>query len=190
MDSGWRGVALIRKELDASRPIIKVIGHIGNLLQRLAHGPHEFRMLLGSFLSFFLVSFVCAQLLVQDNMDLELEMMSETGSGNDPPGHIPLDVENYPVAPSTLQLKQVHLFIRHGAFEQFFARLLSYALTGERTPVSIRMSEAPANIPARWLLCKEGRKFEAAVADLTGSSTLHIERVVEKEDGSLESGEW
>ena len=52
------------------------------------------------------------------------------------------------------------------------------------------MSEAPANIPPRWLLCKEGRKFEAAVANLTGSSTLRVERVVEKEDGSLESGEW
>ena len=61
---------------------------------------------------------------------------------------------------------------------------------GERTPVSIRMSEAPANIPSAWLLCKEGRKFEAAVANLTGSDTLRVERVVEKEDGSSESGEW
>lgn len=52
------------------------------------------------------------------------------------------------------------------------------------------MSDAPANIPPRWLLCKEGRKFEAAVANLTGSGTLHVERVVEKEDGSSESGEW
>ena len=52
------------------------------------------------------------------------------------------------------------------------------------------MSEAPANIPFRWLLCKEGHKFEAAVANLTGSDTLRVERVVEKEDGSLESGEW
>ena len=62
--------------------------------------------------------------------------------------------------------------------------------TGERTPVSIRMSEPPANIPSTWLLCKEGRKFEAAVANLTGSGTLRVERVVEKEDGSFESGEW
>jgi len=52
------------------------------------------------------------------------------------------------------------------------------------------MSEAPAHIPSAWLLCKEGRKFEAAVANLTGSSTLRIERVVEKEGGSLEPGEW
>ena len=61
---------------------------------------------------------------------------------------------------------------------------------GERTPVSVRMSEAPANIPSTWPLCKEGRRFEAAVADLTGSSTLRVERVMEKGDGSLESGEW
>lgn len=27
---------------------------------------------------------------------------------------VPLDVENYPVAPSSLQLEQVHVFVRHG----------------------------------------------------------------------------
>ena len=52
------------------------------------------------------------------------------------------------------------------------------------------MSKAPANIPSTWLLCKEGRKFEAAVTGLMGPDTLRAERVVEKEDGSLESGEW
>lgn len=52
------------------------------------------------------------------------------------------------------------------------------------------MSNAPANIPSTWLLCKEGHKFEAAVAGLTGPDTLRVERVVEKEDGSLKSGEW
>ncbi|KAF9788558.1 phosphoglycerate mutase-like protein [Thelephora terrestris] len=92
---------------------------------------------------------------------------------NNRPGHTPLDVENYPVAPATLQLEQVHVFVRHG----------------ERTPVSIRMSEAPANIPPTWLLCKEGRKFGAAVSSHTGSNILGVERVVENEDGSLEPGE-
>ena len=28
---------------------------------------------------------------------------------------VPLDVENYPVAPTPLQLEQVHVFVRHGA---------------------------------------------------------------------------
>jgi len=74
-------------------------------------------MLLGSFLPSVLVYFVYAHLL-QDSMELEPGMMSVTGSGVDidHPGHLPLDIENYPIAPSTLQLEQVHMFIRHGAF--------------------------------------------------------------------------
>ena len=50
-------------------------------------------------------------------MDLELKMMSVTDAGpDDHLGHVPLDVENYPVAPPTLQLEQVQVFIRHGMF--------------------------------------------------------------------------
>jgi len=148
-------------------------------------------MFLSSFLPFVLVSFVYAQLIVQDSTELEQGMAFETESGIDSPGHVLLDIENYPVAPSTLRLEQVHLFVRHGELWQSFVCLLPHSLcTGERTPVSIRMSEPPANIPSTWLLCKEGRKFEAAVANLTGVGTLRVERVVEKEDGSLESGEW
>ena len=30
------------------------------------------------------------------------------------PGHVPLDVENYPVAPENLALEQVHVYVRHG----------------------------------------------------------------------------
>lgn len=52
------------------------------------------------------------------------------------------------------------------------------------------MSEAPANIPSTWFLCNEGRKFEAAVTNLTGSNMLRFERVMEKKDGTLESGQW
>jgi hypothetical protein len=40
-------------------------------------------------------------------------------------GHIPFDIENYPVAPSTLQLEQIFLFVRHGAFRRPFTRALS-----------------------------------------------------------------
>jgi hypothetical protein len=152
---------------------------------------HDLGMLPSTFLPFVLVSFVHAQLIVQGDTELELGMTSVAGSGIDCPGHIPLDIENYPVAPSTLQLEQVYLFVRHGTSFRSFVYLLSHGLcVGERTPVSKRMSEAPANIPPVWLLCEEGRKFEAAVANLTGSGTLHVERVVEKEDGSLEPGEW
>ena len=31
------------------------------------------------------------------------------------PGHVPLDVEKYPVAPDNLALEQVHVYVRHGA---------------------------------------------------------------------------
>jgi len=30
------------------------------------------------------------------------------------PGHVPLDVEGYPVAPENLALEQVHVYVRHG----------------------------------------------------------------------------
>jgi hypothetical protein len=148
-------------------------------------------MLLGSFLSFGLVSFVYAQLLTQANMELEPEIISVTDpEPNDHMGSIPLDVEGYPVAPPALHLEQVHMFVRHGVFwrPSYLCRL-SFC-SGERTPVGIRMSEAPANIPSTWPLCHEGRRFEAAVASLVGSSTLRVERVVERGDGSSEFGEW
>ena len=73
-------------------------------------------MFLSRFLPFVLGSFAYAQLVVQGGTELGQGMVPATDSGTDHPGHIPLDVENYPVAPSTLQLEQVHLFIRHGAF--------------------------------------------------------------------------
>ena len=80
--------------------------------------PLESRMLLGNLLQYFiLISFVHAQLLTQDSMGLELKMMSVTETGpDDHLGHVPLDVENYPVVPPTLQLEQVQVFIRHGVF--------------------------------------------------------------------------
>lgn len=30
-------------------------------------------------------------------------------------GHVPLDVDGYPVAPAELELEQVHIYVRHGA---------------------------------------------------------------------------
>lgn len=77
-------------------------------------------MLFTSFLSLVLVSFTYADLIVQGDTELEPGMTFVTDSGIDQPGHVPLDVENYPVAPPTLQLEQVHLFVRHGAFGRSF----------------------------------------------------------------------
>ena len=65
---------------------------------------------------------LAAQLLTRGGTQLELGIMSAEGSRpNDHPGHIPLDIENYPVAPSTLQLEQVYVFVRHGALQRYFA---------------------------------------------------------------------
>ncbi|TCD67802.1 hypothetical protein EIP91_011930 [Steccherinum ochraceum] len=98
------------------------------------------------------------------------------------PGALPLDVEGYPTAPSGLELQQVHIYVRHG----------------ERTPVGIRMSEPPASIPEHWMLCKNARRFKAAVTstmsvggrEFTGEDeTLPVRKVVERVDGSVADGE-
>ena len=36
------------------------------------------------------------------------------------PGALPLDVEGYPVAPPELELEQVHIYVRHGKFNQVY----------------------------------------------------------------------
>ena len=72
-----------------------------------------------------------------------------------PPREIPLDVENYPVAPAELVLEQVHVFVRHGEFnlsywvQDIWANRLSFV--GERTPVGVRLTGPPASIPEFWL---------------------------------------
>ena len=134
-------------------------------------------------LPFGFLSFVFAPLLVRGDMQPGLEI----GPGGHPGS---LNVENYPIAPSVLQLEQVFMFIRHGALQQSSSTCYLSLCSGERTPMRIRMSGPPANLPSTWLLCKEGRKFEAAVASLTGSNMLRVERVVENKDGLLEPGEW
>ena len=82
---------------------------------------------------------------------------------------------------------------------------------GERTPVSTRMSNPPASIPAHWIECKTARAFHAAVHDVaTGAapvdaqtffqSVLHpsaageklmpVRKLVERRDGTHVEGEW
>ena len=34
-------------------------------------------------------------------------------------GHVPLDVDGYPVAPPELELEQVHIYVRHGTPRAF-----------------------------------------------------------------------
>lgn len=86
------------------------------------------------------------------------------------PGHVPLDVENYPVAPDNLALEQVHVYVRHG----------------ERTPVKARMTEY---IPSQWQICHVARQFKAAVAGPGARESLEVKRVVERKDGTFDYGE-
>lgn len=94
---------------------------------------------------------------------------------------VPLEVDEYPVAPEPLQLEQVHIFVRHG----------------ERTPVGVRLAGPPANIPEHWTMCRTARRFRAALPGLLEDrealkheEILHSRKVVERKDGTVIEGEW
>ncbi|KAG2003286.1 hypothetical protein CC2G_003902 [Coprinopsis cinerea AmutBmut pab1-1] len=63
---------------------------------------------------------------------------------------VPLEVEEYPVAPAPLTLEQVHVYVRHG----------------ERTPVGVRLAGPPANVPEHWNMCHTAQRFGSAVCDM------------------------
>ncbi|KAG6915556.1 hypothetical protein DXG01_010961 [Tephrocybe rancida] len=86
---------------------------------------------------------------------------------------VPLEVDNYPVAPTGLVLEQVHVYVRHG----------------ERTPVGVRLASAPASIPEHWLLCKTARQFHSAVTNSTEDGFLRARQMVERSDGSAVEGQ-
>ncbi|KAF6747164.1 histidine phosphatase superfamily [Ephemerocybe angulata] len=96
---------------------------------------------------------------------------------------VPLEVENYPVAPDPLQLEQVHVFVRHG----------------ERTPVGVRLAGPPANIPEHWNMCNSARRFRSAVSAVTRDGEVADKqryedivqgrKVVERKDGRAFEGE-
>jgi acid phosphatase len=136
------------------------------------------------------------------------------------PHTVPLDVENYPIAPDGLELEQVHLYVRHGEWVTVWiiscrclpevASLLytvhvyvhvyrmyhACSNTGERTPVRVRMADPPASIPDRWNMCKTARRLRAAVTSnvdgdpLTSIEDLSVRKVVERADGSVAEDEW
>lgn len=99
-----------------------------------------------------------------------LSIVKASGCNIKTPGHVPLDVENYPVAPDNITLEQVHVYVRHG----------------ERTPVKARMTE---HIPSQWQICHVARQFKAAVAGPGVRETLEVKRVVERKDGTFDYGE-
>ncbi|KAF5390113.1 hypothetical protein D9757_003824 [Collybiopsis confluens] len=89
----------------------------------------------------------------------------------------PLDVEKYAVAPSQLELEQVHIYVRHG----------------ERTPVGIRLTGPPANLPEHWMMCKTARRLQASVNGSGIDGILdefqQARRIVERADGTHREGE-
>lgn len=129
-------------------------------------------------------------------------------------GHVPLDVDGYPVAPAELELQQVHIYVRHGASARICGIFLLSneptplrvsAKPGERTPVGVRMAGPPAIIPENWMFCNTARQFRAAVAGVgpedstvafppvqaePGREELRIHRVVERADGTTAVGQW
>ncbi|KAF8067817.1 histidine phosphatase superfamily [Lyophyllum atratum] len=86
---------------------------------------------------------------------------------------VPFDTENYPIAPNTLELDQVHVYVRHG----------------ERAPVGVRLSSPPASIPEHWMMCKTSRQFHAAVTNATEDGFLRSRKMVERVDGSAVEAE-
>jgi hypothetical protein len=105
------------------------------------------------------------------------------------PGHVPLNVEKYPMAPDVLALEQVHVYVRHGKSVVNISLSSSHHHTtiGERTPVKARMTEY---IPPQWQICHVARQFKAAVAGPGVMETLEVKRVVERKDGTFDYGEW
>ena len=61
--------------------------------------------------------------LAQDSTTPEagMELLGGSGKAEAVPqkGHVPLDVNGYPVAPPELELEQVHIYVRHGASRAF-----------------------------------------------------------------------
>jgi hypothetical protein len=105
-----------------------------------------------------------------------------------------LNEQDYEPAPPTLNLEQVHVYVRHGmrlSHCSAIMLIIYWVVTGERTPVGIRMSEAPGNIPAFWNLCKSARQFKAAVVGANNASdSIEILRLSERADGYAKEGEW
>ncbi|TEB31839.1 phosphoglycerate mutase-like protein [Coprinellus micaceus] len=93
---------------------------------------------------------------------------------------VPLEVKEYLVAPEPLQLEQVHVYVRHG----------------ERTPVGVRLTGPPANIPEHWAMCRRARRFRSALSGIlekpgaaNHDEIVHARKIVERKDGNTVDGE-
>jgi hypothetical protein len=126
---------------------------------------------------------------------------------------MPLDVDGYAVAPHNIQLEQVHIYVRHGAFLKIKGlRAVNSFLAlctapGERTPVGVRLSNPPASIPEHWTMCRMANRFSkmsdtlgvpseseeipmTKVLDHRIGGSQSIPKLVERIDGTTAEGEW
>jgi hypothetical protein len=132
-----------------------------------------------------------------------------------PPREVPLDVENYPVAPAELVLEQVHVFVRHGECSESQTGFMIPGLNTFPSQGNEHRSEYDLQVlllrylnsgRVSWSLrgkkthqrfrnmCHTGRNFRAAVAATLHSNleneTLDVQRVVERRDGTFRDGDW
>ena len=80
-----------------------------------------------------------------------------------------------------------------------------YTVTGERTPVGVRLEKPPASIPEHWKMCRMANRF-STISDALGVSpeeipmakelghrvdeSQSIPKLVERIDGTIAEGEW
>jgi acid phosphatase len=148
--------------------------------------------------------------------DMPLDAMNTPKGVPSTPGYrypqVPLEVDGYTLAPDKLQLEQVHIYVRHGAFllvqvsapVSLFLALCT--VPGERTPVGVRLADPPPSIPEHWILCRTARRFHTTLSDILGVSsekmpitkeldhrvdeTRYIRKLIERIDGTTTEGEW
>ncbi|KAJ3782805.1 histidine phosphatase superfamily [Lentinula aff. detonsa] len=127
-----------------------------------------------AFLLFFLLDFTSATF---KDIDAPYHTDQDVSMAESLKSHSPLDVEKYPVAPSGLELEQVHIYVRHG----------------ERTPVGVRLAGPPANLPEHWMMCKTARRLQASVnapgIDGAMDEFQQSRKMVERADGTHKEGQ-
>ena len=81
-------------------------------------------------LSFLLLRLFYGSLLLQAYTQALAKSVLDSGMGilgtataTPKKGHVPLDVNGYPVAPPELELEQVHIYVRHGMSRFHYNRL-------------------------------------------------------------------
>jgi hypothetical protein len=101
----------------ATRLRIVTWGHIPILLEQLKVALCSF--LISLLLTFFMIwSSSLTAILPLSFLATQAPLLQIMQPQKIPSREAPLDVDNYPVAPSNLVLEQVHVFVRHGELDR------------------------------------------------------------------------